>query len=419
MNIIEKIVYDAVKSNPKLKLKLRNIYQSFFDIIPDKKNFSINPIKYQNGYFFGFHDINPFSYDEKYILSNKLNIELRMPTANDPLTIGYWDKNFEDFYSLGDTYAWNYHKGCRLQWLGCKSYECIYNNVENDKLFSNIISIETGEIRKINFPIDTVSPNGKFATSFSYERLNKYMPGYGYDYKDEAFFEEDTSKNTGLFLIDIENNEKKLIVSLEKLAKLQPDKTMNNAHHFVTHTEFSPDGKKIAFLHRWTFDDPNKRFSRLVTCNLDGSEICISKTSGMVSHYVWDDKHGILAYCSVNGRDGHYIFSNYKMNKYKRVASKLNSDGHQSYIMNTDLFITDTYPDKRRYAKLYLCDINEDKVKLIADLKSLKKFQSPNAYKHWACDLHPRTSPLGNYVCFDSIDAGERSLCVMSLKDIK
>lgn len=418
MNKLEKIVYNLVKENPKLKLKLRNIYQSIFDLIPDKKNFFIKSIKYKEGYFFGFHDVSPFSYDEKYILSNKLNIELRMPNNEDALTVGYWDKNFENYIELSDTYAWNYHKGCRLQWCGEKSHNCIFNNVENNKLIANIISIDTNEIKKIDYAIDTVSPNGMFATSFSYERLNRYMPGYGYNYSDEACFEENTSNKTGLFLIDIKNNTRKLIVSLEQLSKIEYEDTMKNAHHYVTHTEFSPDGERIAFLHRWTYEDPNKRYTRLVTCKLDGSDIYVSNTTGMVSHYDWNEEYGILAYCRVNNIDGHYIFPTYKMDKSYRVAEKLNSDGHQSYIPNSKYFITDTYPDKYRYSKLYLCNIESKDTKLIVDVKSYKKFQSPNVYKHWACDLHPRVSPLGNYVCFDSVYPGKRALCIMPIKDL-
>lgn len=36
MNKIEKVVYDLVKSNPQLKLFLRNTYQSVFDLLPEK-----------------------------------------------------------------------------------------------------------------------------------------------------------------------------------------------------------------------------------------------------------------------------------------------------------------------------------------------------------------------------------------------
>lgn len=417
MNKIEKIVYDAVKANPRLKTFIRNIYQSVFDLLPDKDNWSFADILEKKGFFFGFHDKSPFSYDERYILANKLTIPLRMPQKGDELIVGYWDENLESFTSTVSTKAWNYHKGCRLQWLGDKSHSFIFNNIVDGKLGANIYSVNNKEVSILNYPIDTVSHNGKYATSFSYERLNRYMPGYGYCYEDEPFFDEYDSENTGLFIIDIASNTRKLIVSLKQLSCIEYDETMSCAHHYVTHTEFSPDDEYIAFLHRWTYEDPDKRYTRLVTCRLDGSDIHVSQTSGMVSHYDWDKEHGILAYCQVEGVDGHYIFSDFTMRNAVRVASDLNSDGHQSYIHGTNQFVTDTYPDKRRHAKLYLCDTTGGNSKLMADLKSPKKFQSPDVYTHWACDLHPRVSPSGDRVCFDSVHNGDRTLCIMKIKE--
>lgn len=338
-----------------------------------------------------------------------------MPTTEDLLTVGYWDSDLKKYTSVCKTKVWNYHKGCRLQWLGEKNYSFIFNNIVNGKLGATIYKFDGNKTMSINYPIDTVSPNGKYATSFSYERLNRYMPGYGYCFSDQPFFEENSSSHTGLFLIDIDKNLCRLIVSLETLAKIDPDETMKGAHHYVTHTEFSPNGNRIAFLHRWTYEDPEKRYTRLVTCKLDGSDIYISPTSGMVSHFDWDNKHGILAYCQVDGVDGYFIFENHKMRKYKHVIVDLNSDGHQFYVPQTDYFITDTYPDKRRHAKLYLCNINSGKYRLIADLKSPKKFQSPTTYKHWACDLHPRVSPSGKFASFDSVHSGQRAFCVMKI----
>ena len=418
MNRIEKIVYDVVKNNPRLKSSIRNVYQSLYDLLPDKENYSSSPLKIQEGFFFGFHDVSPFSQDGRMILSNKIELSeesMRMPTAKDPLTIGYWDKDFTSFKPLAQTHAWNYHKGCRLQWMSKECKSVIFNDAEDNKLIASIVSVDGGKRTYIDYPIDTVSHDGRYATSFSYERLNRYMPGYGYVYKDEPFFDEPASSNTGLFLVDLEQNTRKLIVTLEALANIQHESTMDGAHHYVTHTEFSPDDSRIAFLHRWTFDDPDKRYTRMITCKLDGTDIQVSETTGMVSHYCWDEKHGVLAYCQVNGIDGHYIFSDYRMKKPVRVAEDLNSDGHQSYVPETDLFVTDTYPDKRRYAKIYLSNINTKKSKLIVDVKSPKKFQSPTLEKHWACDLHPRMSPDGKYLCFDTVHTGKRALCIMEL----
>lgn len=415
MNRLEKIVYDLLKGNPSLKLKVRNLYQTFFDLLPDKKEYFANQVIVKEGFFYGFHDITPFSFDESYILAHKLVTPLRMPLKDDLLTVGYWDKEFNKFREVARTGTWNYHKGCRLQWLGTSNERFIYNTRNETGIGSSIFSISEKQKYQLSFPIDTVSCDGRYATSFSYQRLNKLMPGYGYACEDDGYLDELSPANTGLFLVDIERNERKLLLSLAYLACLKEEKSMVGAQHFVTHTEFSPDGRYIAFLHRWTFNDPNKRYSRLMTCALDGSELSISPAFEMISHYVWDEVHGILAYCRIDGIDGHYIFKDHTMQIYKRVASSLNSDGHQSYEPGKDSFVTDTYPDRRRYARLYRVNIQRDEIMKIAEMKSPKKYQSPTIFQHWACDLHPRVSPLGNYVCFDSVHTGVRAMCFMKL----
>lgn len=100
---------------------------------------------------------------------------------------------------------------------------------------------------------------------------------------------------------------------------------------------------------------------------------------------------------------------------YKIIAGdKLNSDGHQSFITDSS-FVTDTYPDKYRMAKIYKADIDTQKVELLVSVYSPKKFQTKDFKCHIACDLHPRVSPSGKYVCFDSPRTGKRGLYVMPL----
>jgi len=152
MNKIEKVVYDLVKSNPQLKLFLRNTYQSVFDLLPEKDNWSKNEIIEKKGYYFGFHDKSPFSFDECYILANKLEIPLRMPKEGDSLTVGYWDKNFSKYTEVSKTYAWNYHKGCRLQWLGDNSKNFIFNNIVDGRLGAAIASVGNKSLRTISYP---------------------------------------------------------------------------------------------------------------------------------------------------------------------------------------------------------------------------------------------------------------------------
>lgn len=406
-----------VKENPKLKQELRNIYQLVFDIQPKKNNIFNYKYDFAENYFFGFHDIDPFSLEGTKLLANHTLLETSMPVETDELIIGFFEieKNrLQSFIPIGSTFSWNFHKGCRLQWLN--NNEIIYNNFRK-KLISEIINIKTKLKREISFPIDTVNNDGTFATSYSYQRLEHCMPGYGYIYADNGYTEIEAPKDTGLFLIDIKNNTRKMLFSINDLLGYGLDNEFHIGYkHFVTHSEFSFDGRYVSCLHRWIHNDINKRWTRLVIYDILENKIQIMPTQYMVSHYVWNSQNKILAYCRYDNIDSHVLYD-LKTNSLLRVSfPTLNSDGHQSFIGN-DNFISDTYPDKYRMSKLFIGSTSSSAVKLVASLFSPKKYQTKSYYNHIACDLHPRiSSNNSNLLSFDSACTGKRSVYIMYLE---
>lgn len=419
MNKIEKLVYDLVKKTPWLKILIRNIYQSIFDLLPRKKEYSINEIHSKEGYFYGFHDTIPFSAENDMLLANKLYFDLRMPKSGEFIDVGFFflkEEGFSEYKKVGKSYAWNYHKGCRLQWLG--KNEIIYNTAsESGNMYSTIFNVLNNETRDINMPIDSVSNDGNWATSFSYERLEKYMPGYGYCYGDNySYIDNQYPEESGLFLVDIINNTSTLLVSLKELyEKVKEEEGASISNHYVTHSLFSSDDRYIAFFHRWVGEDTRKRYTRFIIYDLVENRYFTLPTGYMVSHYVWNTKNEIIVYCNYEGVDCHVLFKIENLSKSHKVAyPRLNSDGHQSFVDNTK-FVTDTYGDKFRMSKLYLVDVNTSDVKLLASVYSPNKFQTKIPTKHVACDLHPIVSKDGKYVCFDTAKSGKRAIALMRL----
>jgi hypothetical protein len=259
-----------------------------------------------------------------------------------------------------------------------------------------------------------VSHDGKLAATFSYERLQAMMPGYGYLYGDEdGYMDEKVSSKTGLFLINLHTNERQLLFSLKQLSELQHEPSMDDTFHFVTHTEFSRDNRYLSFLHRWYKGTFHR--TRLIVYDLQQKQLYVSPTTGMVSHYNWNALNGIIAYCRMENVDSHVYFSGPDMKEWKRCAyPQINVDGHQHFIDN-DWFLVDTYPDKWRHAKLYKVNRKTDEVMLLADVKSPKAFVAPDGDHWWKCDLHPRCDRQGRWVSFDTVHTGVRSLCIMPL----
>lgn len=414
MNKIEKVVYDLLKSSPAVKHVVRNAYQMVFDLLPTPANRSIASIEAKEGYFFGFHDCTPFSADMKRVLANHSELPIRMPLKGEGLEVGYFD--FADghlgkFHALDTSFAWNWHKGCRLQWAD--DNRIAFNTEHDGALQCCLLEVTTGEKRYLPNAIDTVSEDGRLATSFSYERLNVLMPGYGYPYcHDGAYLEQKAPAETGLFLIDMSTGERRLLLSLEQLSGESDSPLAALESHYVTHSEFSKDGRYISFMHRHIGQDYRKRTSRLMVYDLQSGEHFALPTTGMVSHYCWNNRNQIVCYCSVAEGDAHVLFD-IPSGKYRPILlNKLNVDGHQSMV-NDSIFVTDTYPDARRMATLWAVDMEHDVRTELAYLHSPKQFQTQDEHRHIACDLHPRMSPDGRFVCFDSVHTGHRALCVM------
>lgn len=420
MNKIEEIVYHALYSHPKLKLAVRNLYQGLFDLMPRKKDFFSGDYDIKEGYFFGFHDVTPFSEDESKVLVGKVPFDFRMPKAGEGMELGFLDLKdckIGEFHQIATTYAWNWHKGCRLQWLNDK--EVIFNNAVDGKLVSSIVNVETNEERNLPFPIDTafVSKNEAIATTFSYERLQVCMPGYGYPYPDESYLNEKVPTETGLFLMDLITGERTLIVPVSVLVEKYGKDNADKYYHYVTHTEFSKDGRYISFLYRRMEEggDINKRVTMMVVYDRQTNELILLPTQVSGSHYVWNGKNQIIASCIIDRKSCHVLYDMNNVEHYKIIRPDvLNQDGHQTFV-DDDAFITDTYPDKWRQAQLYIANIKDESVKKLLSINSPKRFQSKTVYNYIDCDLHPRVSPSGKYVCCDTVMTGKRGLLIMNI----
>ncbi|ROT09970.1 hypothetical protein [Lepagella muris] len=420
MNKIEELVYHAVKKNPALKQFIRNIYQSAFDCLPKQKNQFKNKLVFREGYFFGFHDISPFSIDDTKLLAQRADFDLRMPNPGEKLDVGYFD--FKDgvigsFHKIGESIAWNWHKGCRLQWYD--DDKVIFNTSNGIHPIAVIETIDGRLYKELPHAIDAIFNNDKerIATSFSYTRLERCMPGYGYPYNDDGLIQEYYPKQTGLFLMNTETGDRELLVSLDELANSIPKEMKEKYLHFVTHSEFSPDGRYISFLYRRIPFEGNymKRWTQIRVYDRKNKCLYTLPTQDSGSHYVWNNCNQLIASCIINGKSCHVLYDMNAIDNYKIIAPHvLNSDGHQSFVGNSK-FVTDTYPDKRRMAHIYEVDIDNNNCKEIVSVYSPKQFQTKDFKCHIACDLHPRVSKSGKYLCFDSPSSGKRGIYVMNL----
>lgn len=417
MNGIERLVYDVVKRSPGIKSMLRDAYQSLFDLVPVRACLSAYPITAREGYFYGFHDHTPFSADNSMLLANRYSIGLRMPEEDDELEIGYFHgEGFGTWRRIDGTRAWNWHQGCKLQWRGAEP-ELVFNDHRSGRFVARMHHVETNAVREMPHPIASVSADGRWAAGYSFERVQRYMPGYGYIQRgDEPQLDCKRPDQSGLYLIDLQTGERRELLSIAEIAAHRPEPGSEAMWHYLSHAVFSPSSQRIAFLHRWVPRDTRARRSRMFTCDLEGKNWRLFSTREMVSHLGWRNGRQLVAYCRlVNGRDRYVLFADAERGAYEVVGERaFSSDGHPCFSPDGRWMLTDTYPDRTRRARLILFDTSSGCRHDLAYLRSPPQFAS-KPHRHWACDLHPRFDRAGRYLCFDAAYTGQRALCTIDL----
>jgi hypothetical protein len=419
MNRIEKLVYDRVKHNAALKIRIRNIYQSILDLVPQKSLNTNEDISVREGFFFGFHDKSPFSSCNKFLLANREADCLRAPRRGEKLSIGYFEgPNWENFVEVSQTAAWNWHQGCMLQWVG-NDRTLIFNDVENEQLRAKTINIDSGYIRSYRDPIGAVSPNGSYFVGYDFKRVETYMNGYGYDIGDSLELKERVPSKSFLYLIKNDTGERINLISLASIVEQDSLEDRQDYYHWFSHVVISPDSKRILFMHRRVKDIKSQvtRWSSLYSIDTNGENLHRFPCRDMVSHIGWRNKNEVIAYCRIPGHgDGYYIMSDNVEADFKKIGQDhFNSDGHPSFESSGRFMITDTYPDRFRQQSLIAFDLNKNRKFKLGEFYHHKKFTS-SLGNHIACDLHPRWDRTGSFICFDSVFTGRRSLVTMKFR---
>jgi len=414
MNTLERYIYDKIRFSPKIKKSIVGLYQRLFFLVPIKKIQTDYNIIIREGCFFGFHDKCPWSHDNKYLLAHKYKIDLKIPDEEDAVEIGYFDgKDQTDFKSIATTRTWNWQMGSMLQWVG-NTNTIIFNDYNGKNHNAKVVDLNGKLLREYSKPIAAISPDGNYALNHSFIRLRKAAPAYGYANSDNISASENIPDNDGIYLSNLKTSKSKLLFSISDIVNYDTEKYPKDSYHYFTHCLLSPSGKRFAFYHRW-LENNKQTWTRLFTCNLDGSDIFKFDFSGVVTHLAWQDDKHLLVYGYKKSIGDHYYLLEDKTNNFKIIGeNSFTSDGHPQFAPDQESIITDTYPDRLRRQYLIQYNIDTNKRNDIAVLKS------PLSYTgDVRCDLHPRWDRTGKSVAFDSSHTGKRALCTIRLDRFK
>ena len=357
-------------------------------------------------HWFAYYDKLQFDPTGRYVLGMEVDFEGRSPRPDDVIRIGMVDLKADDkWIELGTSSAWGWQQGCMLQWRPGSRSEILYNDRLGDHYVCRILDVFTRKLRTVDYPIYSVSLNGKVAVSADFRRIQDMRPGYGYTGLADPHKDESSPKDSGIFLIDLDTGRSNLIISLAQIAKVPYEQNPQDAiagKHYFNHLLFAPDGKRFIFLNRWrvkTAGGYSGFRTRMFTAAADGGDIRLIDGYGRTSHFIWRDPEHILAW-AWHPSDGNKFYLYEDGTGKVDVVGKgvMTHNGHCTYLPGSEWILNDTYPSgANREQNIYLYHVAQNRK------VHLGGFHSPKAYTgEWRCDTHPRFSPDGKIVCFDS-----------------
>jgi len=424
MSIEQSINYQLNKY-PGIKKYIKRGYQRvMYAISPKIKSegdiVRVSPNDLNNEYFFGYYDKSPWDVSGRYMLCMRAKDTWSEPDPLGEAEILLFNLNLDvndNNYCriLAKTHTWNVQQGCMAQWLGPDfSSKIIYNDFRDGKYCTVVLNVASGEERMLPMPVYAVSADGKTALSLDFSRLHSLRLGYGYAALPEKTKGVALPDETCIWKMDIESGEVTPLLKYTDFASFQPRKEMQepDSMHKVNHLMLSPNGKRFMVLYRWFVGQ--RKYTRLITCNIDGTDMYVLSDDDMVSHCYWKNNEEIIAFERKKEYGPGFYLMKDKTQEWTHIWPQLSNDGHPSYCpTDNNLVVFDTYPSRSRVQEVKLGRDNDtkgDSVKVIARVFAPFKYDNDTR-----CDLHPRWSRDGKKVCFDSVFEGHRGLYVVNV----
>jgi hypothetical protein len=127
---------------------------------------------------FFFYQCLQFNTSGQYLLAMKVYFQNRLVQSTDRADIGFIDlKNQYKWTKIGESTAWNWQQGARLQWRPA-SEEIVWNDrSDNGKHYvCRVYHFQTRKKRTLPRPIYDLSPDGATALTHDFERMKHRGP---------------------------------------------------------------------------------------------------------------------------------------------------------------------------------------------------------------------------------------------------
>ena len=341
---------------------------------------------------FWFYDEQQFDVTGRYALGMTVHFQERKVEPSDRGDIGYFDlQDGFKWTKIGETTAWNWQQGCRLQWRP-NSDEILWNDRSDDgtHFVCRAYNFKTGERRTLPRPVYDVSADGTTALTHDFARMKH--PGTAYVGVPDLYEGFKAPGQSGIEKMDMETGKVEFLISLERMSQIafpQGYKGRTNLYSF--REGWNPSGTRfIAFLRNM---DVQRHVSGW-SISADGRDVRYFYDNP--SHHTWLDDNTIL--------EGRYfaLFNDDGSGKMARKLAEVKANIDPTILPDphTDWILADTYVlDGVQH--LFLFHRPTGLFVPLARLKSTAP--SKGIYR---VDLHARCSRDGRIVSIDATHQG-------------
>jgi len=366
-------------------------------------------------WLFGYYDIPAFDNSEKRHLALRVPFMDHMPGKDDVAEIFTIDLETGEKTKIAETTAWCFQQGCFAQWMPAKEDTIIYNVRANTECGYGCVikNLKTGEEKLFCRPVATVSPDGKYGLSINFDRMFDFRPGYGYAGQKDKWFDDNHPADDGIYLLDLETGEDKLILSLDTLWKTAGGFFEGaNEKMLINHINFNTDGTRFVFLLR---NNSRRWFTATITADRNGDNVYVLSDFAYASHYYWVNPNVLSIHSSGYevGDMGNQLYELTDKTHEGRAVDPdfFLADGHVSYSPNREYILYDSYPKPDGHRELYLYDLVTKRGGLLG------------RFKDWTppvidirCDLHPVWAPSGKQISFDGTFEDFRGMYLVNVE---
>ena len=364
---------------------------------------------------FFFYQCLQFDTSGRYLLAMKVYFQNRLVQSSDRADIGLIDlKNQYKWTKIGESTAWNWQQGARLQWRPGRE-EIVWNDRSDDgkHYICRVYDFRTGKKRNLPRPIYDLSPDGETALTHDFER----MKHRGTDYVgiEDKYKDQIAPRETGVWKMNMNTGSVQLIMSLEKMAAIAYPRGLPASGGLYFFREgWNPSGTRfVAFI-----KDPANNLFEAYSMTANGTDVRYLYHNP--SHHSWRDDDHIIDFGKHTPpgggppQSGYFLFKDDGTGIAREALWPVDFDGHNSYVPKSgnDWIISDTY-SLNGFQYLFLYHVP---TKRFVPLAKLKSTAGEGIHR---VDLHPRLSRDGKIVSIDATHEGlGRQMYVMNIGHI-